>query len=97
MEELTVNGIECALLIGCIQVRDPLAHDEGKLDLIVQVHTLGCDNRALARLQESGGWLKEEEGLLRPRAVQLLDVVPVEMISIVSFMLILVKKLMMSC
>lgn len=58
------------------QVLDLLAYDESQLDLIVQVDAPGPDDGALAGQQQTGGGLQEEERLLRPRAVQLLDVVP---------------------
>lgn len=74
---LTLNGIEGALLVVRGQVFDPLAHDERQLDLIMQVDALGPDDRALAGLEHTGWWLEEEEGLFRPSAVELLDMVPV--------------------
>lgn len=73
---LTVNGIKGALLVGRVEVHKLLAHYDGQLDLIVQVHTLGPDAGPLAGLQQGGGRLEEEEGLFWPRAVQLLDMVP---------------------
>lgn len=75
---LTVNGVDGALLILRRQVLDLLAHDERELNLIVQVDALGPDDRALARLQHASWGLEEEEWLLRPRAVELLDMVPDE-------------------
>lgn len=75
---LTLNGVKGALLIVRCQVLDLLAHYERQLNLIVQVDALGPDDRALPRLQDTSWGLEEEERLLRPRAVQLLDVVPDE-------------------
>lgn len=77
---LTVNGVNGALLIVRRQVLDLLAHNERQLNLIVQVDTLGPDDRALTRLQHTSWGLEEEEWLLRPRAVELLDMVPNERI-----------------
>lgn len=75
---LTVNGINGALRIIRRQVLDLLADDERQLNLIVQVDALGPDDRALTRLQHTSWGLEEEEWLLRPRAVELLDMVPDE-------------------
>lgn len=78
----TVDGVESALVVGRIQVGDFLADDECQLDLVVQVYTLGPDNIALAGEQKRGGRLEEEERLLWPGAVKLLDVVAVRFIQV---------------
>lgn len=73
---LTLNGIKGRLLIGSVEVPDPLAQDQCELDLIVKVDTTGPDDGTLAGKQDGGGGLLEEEGLLGPGAVQLGDMVP---------------------
>lgn len=78
--QLTVDGVESALVVGRIKVGNLLADDERQLDLVMQVYTLWSDNIALAGVQKRGGRLEEEERLLWPGAVKLLDVVPVRFI-----------------
>lgn len=73
---LTLNGIQRRLLILRVEVPDPLAKDDGKLNLVMQVNTPGPDHRALTGEQDRRGRLLEEEGLLRPGAVELGDMVP---------------------
>lgn len=73
---LTLNGVQGSLLVIGVKVLDLPAHDERQFYLIVQADTLGPDDRALAGQQQTRGGLEEEEGLLRPRVIQLLDVVP---------------------
>lgn len=51
-ESLTVNGIESTLLVVRLQVTNVLADDQGKLDLIVQIDTLGTDTGAGAGQHE---------------------------------------------
>lgn len=75
-KQLTVDGVDGALLVGRVKVGDLLADDERQLDLVVQVHTLWSDNIALAGVKKGGGRLEEEERLLWPDVVELLDVVP---------------------
>ena len=73
---LTLNGIQSTLLVRGVEVLDLLANDEGKLNLIVKIDAFGLDHRPFSRRQDGAGRLEEEEGLLRPRVVQLGDVVP---------------------
>lgn len=73
---LTLNCVQSRLLILRIEVLQPLAHNQSELNLIVQVDAPRPDHGALARKKNGRGRLLEKEGLLRPRAVELGDVVP---------------------
>ena len=72
---LTLNGIQCTLLVLRIQVSDSLAHHQTQFDLIVQADTLGAENGAAVREKDGGGGLQEEEGLLGGGIVQLGNVI----------------------
>lgn len=75
-QSLTVNCVHCRRLILRVQVPQPLAHDHGQLNLIVQVDAARADDGTLAGKQDRRRRLQEKEGLLGPGAVELADVVP---------------------
>lgn len=76
MGEFTVNGIVNGLLIRLLNILEILAHDQGELDLIAELDTLGADHRTLSLQKNGCGRLQEEEGLLGPGAVELGNMVP---------------------
>lgn len=73
---LTLNRSKRASLVISLEVLDLLAHDQGQLNLEMEVDALGLNDWAIAR-QEDGRWrLEEEEGLFGPLVVQLRHMVP---------------------
>lgn len=72
---LTLNRIKSSLLILGIKILDLLAHDQGKLNLIMEVDTLRLDDGTGTRVQDGRGGLQKEEWLLRPLVVELGDMV----------------------
>lgn len=76
MRRQTLNGIQGTLGVVGLEVTDQLADDEGQLDLKVHVNALGAQAGALAREDNGGGRLEEEEGLLGLGVVELGNVVP---------------------
>ena len=74
--KLTLNGIQRRLFILHVEILHALAQDQSELNLIVQADTPWPDHWTLAGKQDRRRRLLEKEGLLRPGAVELRDVVP---------------------
>lgn len=72
---LTLNRVQCALLIIRIEIPHGLAHNQTQFDFIVEADALGTEDGSGAREEDGGRGLEEEEGLLGGCAVQLGDVI----------------------
>lgn len=71
----TFNGVHGSFGVFRVKIAHCLAHDEAELDFVVHVHTTGAEHGTLAREEDGGRRLQEEEGLLGTGAVELGNVV----------------------
>jgi hypothetical protein len=84
---LTLNGVQGALLIGSVEIPKPLVENNTEFDFIVEIDTPGADDRAGAGEDNGGRGLEEEERLLGPYVVELLDVVTTDVTTaVLAFM-----------
>lgn len=74
---LTLNRIQCGLLIIGIEIAHGLANHKTQFDLIVQADSLGVEDRSRAGGEDRRCGLEEEEGLLRGCVVELGNVITV--------------------
>ena len=71
----TFNRVQSALFVVRVQVPQRFAHDQAKFDLVVHGDAARPQERAFAGEKDRRGGLQEEEGLLGPLVVELLDMV----------------------
>jgi len=84
---LTLNGVQSALLISSVKIPKPLVENNTEFDFIVEIDTPGADDGAGAGEDNGGRGLEEEERLLRPDVVELLDVVTTDVTTaVLAFM-----------
>lgn len=71
----TLNGIEGTSFILGVEIFQLLSHDQCKLNLIAELNTSRPDDGTFSGQEDRRRGLQKEERLLRPRAVELGDMV----------------------
>lgn len=75
---LTVDSIQCTLLVLRIEITHGLAYHQAQFHLVVHADALGAENGTATGDEDGGGRLEEEEGLLGLGVVELGDVIAIK-------------------
>lgn len=78
LQLLTVDSIQCTLLILGIEITHGLAHHQAQFHLVVHADALGAEDGTATGEEDGGGRLEEEKGLLGLGVVELGDVIAIE-------------------